>query len=71
MSKCPGCKKPVGGEVGESSIYGSYDVGDLCLTCFDQEEALIEVEGTNDPQYSEVIAARLELYRTWKIPQPL
>lgn len=62
--KCPNCKKPLGNCVGKSSIYGSKDVPDLCEPCWLDEEDLIDREGTNDPDGSDVIRERLEHYRS-------
>jgi hypothetical protein len=64
MSKCPNCKKPLGNCVGTSSLYGSHDIGDLCEDCWLEEEDLIDEEGTNSPEYSEKIKARLAHYRS-------
>lgn len=61
---CPNCRRPLGNSVGESSLYGSHDVGDLCEDCWLDEEALIDEEGTNSPEWSEKIAARLAHYRS-------
>lgn len=47
---CPSCCKAIhSGEcTGESGIYKSYDVPDLCESCFLKEEAIIDERGTND-----------------------
>jgi hypothetical protein len=47
---CPRCSKFIrNGETrGESSIYGSHDIPDLCEPCFFDEDEEIEEAGTND-----------------------
>lgn len=61
--KCPGCGILLTGAVGESGIFGSHDIPDLCEPCFLEEDDLIESEGTNSPTVSEAIKKRLEHYR--------
>lgn len=64
MSRCcPGCGILLGNEVGESSIYGSRDVTDLCSTCWLNEDDLIEEVGTNDPDSNDQIKNLLARYR--------
>ena len=48
LSTCPRCKKRSldHSSYGESSIYQSYHR--LCLPCFEDEDAEIEREGTNN-----------------------
>jgi hypothetical protein len=59
MDVCPRCRCLMhrGATVGESSIYGSHDVGDLCEPCFFEEDEEIEREGTNN------LPKTLEFYR--------
>ena len=47
---CPRCTLWIadGKTTGESGIYGSHDVLDLCEPCFFAEEDEIEERGTND-----------------------
>lgn len=60
---CPNCGGKLGRCVGESSIYGSHDIGDLCEPCWLEEEDLIDSEGTNSPEFSDLIKGRLARYR--------
>jgi hypothetical protein len=48
MQVCPRCKLLVdlNGEYGESQIYRS--MHRLCIPCFEEEDAEIDREGTND-----------------------
>lgn len=62
--KCPGCGQILNNTVGECAIYGSHDIPDLCEPCWLEEDALIDQEGTNDPDHSEPIKQRLEQYRS-------
>ena len=64
MYRCPNCRQPLGNYLGSSSIYGSHDVGDLCGDCWEEEDVLILEEGTNCPEMSKAIAARLQHYRS-------
>jgi hypothetical protein len=63
MQRCPCCHYPLGNTRGESGIYGSDDVPDLCEPCWLAEDALIDQEGTNSPEWSDVIKERLAYYR--------
>ena len=47
---CPRCSSRIvaGAATGESGIYMSHDVPDLCEQCFFDEENEIEMAGTND-----------------------
>ena len=47
---CPRCSNLIrSGEArGESAIYGSHDIPDLCEQCFSDEEEEIEQAGTNN-----------------------
>lgn len=48
LSPCPRCKKRVldTGDCGESALYGSRHL--ICEPCFHDEDAEIELRGTND-----------------------
>ena len=56
---CPRCNRPIyqGMTTGESGIYRSHDVLELCEPCFFDEEAEIKEKGTND------LPETLERYR--------
>ena len=47
---CPCCTKPVFSDecLGESGIYGSDGVSDLCEKCWMIEESIFDLDGTND-----------------------
>lgn len=47
---CPRCCKPIrpGATLGESAIYRSHDIPELCERCFEDEDAEIDERGTND-----------------------
>ena len=64
MRICPGCKKPLGHCVAESQIYGSSDIPDICETCFEIEEEIVDRVGTNDPSVSTELADILKTYRS-------
>lgn len=59
MSTCPACMKPFDlHDCAESGIYApGTDAILICNSCFDIEDALIEIVGTND------IPKTLEYYR--------
>lgn len=61
---CPGCMTIKGNTVGESSIYGSKDIPDLCEDCWQYEDNMIDEEGCNSPEYSDRIADILKKYRS-------
>lgn len=46
---CPRCSNMIrrGDARGESAIYGSHDIPDLCEPCFFDEDQEIELSGTN------------------------
>lgn len=53
MRDCPYCPRccayiPERATVGESAIYQSHDVSDLCEPCFFDEDREIEDRGTNN-----------------------
>lgn len=50
MDYCPRCSNLIrqGETRGESSIYGSHAIPDLCEQCFLDEDEEIEAAGTND-----------------------
>lgn len=48
MDYCPRCMTRISGARGESAIYQSHDIPDLCERCFFDEDAEIEERGTND-----------------------
>lgn len=60
MHYCPSCCGPIysGDCTGESGIYRSGDVSELCERCFLIEEAIIDEQGTND--LPEILAAYIE-----------
>lgn len=47
---CPRCSThiPSRATTGESQIYGSHDIPDLCEPCWMDEDEEIELAGTND-----------------------
>lgn len=48
--QCPRCCKNIyeGETTGQSSIYGSSDIPDLCESCFFAEENEIDIRNMND-----------------------
>jgi hypothetical protein len=60
LGKCAACKKSLDGEYVESALYGSRHR--ICLVCCNEEDRLIETEGGNSPQYSELVKERMVEY---------
>jgi hypothetical protein len=59
-TECAYCKLPLGTSVGESGLYQSDHI--LCVPCWEDEDQLIETQGTNSGDISDIIRTRLEEY---------